>query len=123
MKQARPVATYSERQAKRSLTSFDLRCPPGEECPTCGECSRDKLVWDESGEHVLCDTCKLAYIPGHWKAPMTACEPEITNWKGVAIVLAEALHVASATCSPAGYLRATDALAAYRAALDGKETE
>ncbi len=39
------------------------RCPPGSECPQCGESRTDYLRWDEEGVQVTCDTCGHSYKP------------------------------------------------------------
>lgn len=35
----------------------------GQACPGCGECHRDKLVWDSECEVVTCATCGCEYAP------------------------------------------------------------
>lgn len=121
-KQAGP-ANHRERQEKRRATPFDLRCPPGEECPTCGECNKGRLVWNRAGELVQCDTCSSVYAPRHWK-PKAPKATKTTDWKALAEKLAEALAISETFHPPPAPWLAQEALGDYVAALndEGKET-
>ena len=56
-------ATRLEKWYKRELTPEEDQAPAGSECPCCGECEMDRLVWDSYEDKVTCVTCNTTYKP------------------------------------------------------------
>lgn len=63
IKKALDAAYQAGRQdaARPQFTGAEV--PEGCECPNCGECHADALVWDEVCETVRCAACGTQYRP------------------------------------------------------------